>query len=234
MPSGYVSWAAFPSSRAQAHAACALSLLLAAACAPHEAAGASKIEARAEDCASCHLDAFRSASFPAHESLGFAHTCGDCHDQIAWSPSHDFPHVASFPLTLGHAQRPCAACHTSGFAAGATPNSCAGCHGALASAARDPVHAGLSTSCSACHKTDTFKPSTFKHAWPLAGTHAKLACGSCHQGNPARYEGTEPACVSCHQADRARADRTVSGHASYATTCESCHGFDAFRPSLMK
>ncbi|MET0343746.1 MAG: cytochrome c3 family protein [Polyangiales bacterium] len=199
----------------------------------HEPSGVNTVEVRAEDCASCHLDAWRATTAPAHASLGFGHTCGDCHDQTAWSPSHDFPHTTAFPLTLGHAEPSCASCHLSGFAERPT-NSCVACHGGRAASVPDPVHAGLSTSCSACHKTDGFRPSTFKHAWPLSGVHAMLTCGSCHTGNPARYEGTLPACVGCHADDRARADRSVSGHGAYPTTCESCHGFAAFRPSSMK
>ena len=206
--------------------------LLLTACGPHADVGVSKVEARGEDCVSCHVDEWSATTFPVHASLSFGPECGDCHVQAAWSPARGFSHTEAFPLTLGHAEPTCRACHvTKGFAKGAVQNSCVACHASEAASVTDPVHTGLSTSCSTCHQTKAFKPATFIHAWPLAGVHATQACGSCHTRNVARYEETSPDCIGCHADDRAGADQRVAGHAAYPRRCESCHGFDAFRPT---
>jgi hypothetical protein len=203
----------------------ALGALL-ASCAPH--GGAAKTELRGEDCNLCHTDEVRETKSPPHAQAGFPQDCGSCHDEQSWRPAPGFAHVESFPLTLGHEGPGCASCHQSGYEAGKIQNECVDCHSARAAAVVDPTHQGLSTSCFACHRTDSFFPARFVHSWPLEGKHTLTSCGSCHGNNPARYEGTDSACLNCHADDRARADANSSAHRGYDDDCASCHEFDAF------
>lgn len=210
-------------------------LAVVSACSPAVETGAGAgqklVETRGDDCVSCHADEWRDTASPSHTQFGFDQDCGGCHSEKDWSPAQGYAHVATFPLTLGHANRPCAACHTTpnGFDPSAAVNDCAVCHAARAAAVPSPIHAGLSQSCFACHKTEAFKPSSFVHSWPLQGAHATVPCVSCHSGRPAQYEGTSTFCIRCHAADRARADMTIGGHSGFSTACETCHGLGSFK-----
>jgi predicted CXXCH cytochrome family protein len=189
-----------------------------------------KKETRGGDCAACHVDEWAETVIPDHTQFGFSQTCGDCHKtEESWSPASGYPHIQTFPLTQGHANRACLSCHARGFTRADVVNDCAACHAPRAAAVASPVHSGLSQNCFACHKTDVFKPSSFVHSWPLLGVHEKTPCVSCHIGNPALYEGTSTLCLSCHADDRARADMTVSGHAAFGSGCQTCHNFATFK-----
>lgn len=181
------------------------------------------------DCAACHLDEWRETRAPAHATFGFGERCESCHVEERWSPASGYAHVSTFPLTLGHAEVACAQCHTSGFAPGATPSACAACHAGEAARVVDPVHAALSSDCFACHRTASFAPAFFIHAWPLKGVHALTSCRSCHQGEEPQYEGISSACVSCHADDYSRANTQVPGHAQFGADCAGCHGFSTFK-----
>lgn len=196
-----------------------LSVLI-GACSPHSAG---KQEARRGDCATCHADEALQTSEPPHVEAQFGQDCSACHDEERWLPSRGFVHTQAFSLSLSHDGPACADCHTETYAPGVVPNQCVDCHRERAEAVVNPVHAGLSQSCSACHGTDQFLPSSFIHSWPLEGAHAEATCASCHPGTPAQYEGTATACASCHLDDRARADMTVENHATFPSTCETCH-----------
>ena len=182
------------------------------------------------DCASCHADEWSLTRAPSHSEAKFSDQCGDCHGSSAWRPALAYDHVKSFPLTLGHSALDCASCHSQGFAPGKTKSDCASCHTAEAEAVVDPVHAGLTNDCFACHRTDSFFPAHFVHSWPLRGKHTLTSCRACHQSQagPPVYERASSACVSCHTHDQTRADTALPEHAGYSAQCEQCHGFDRF------
>ncbi len=85
-------------------------------------------------CESCHNDAHDN-QFAAKD--GQTH-CAECHNSQRWVPStFDHDTRTHFTLTGGHANVPCAKCHTQTNLAGEkqiviyknTPNQCANCHG---------------------------------------------------------------------------------------------------------
>jgi len=182
-----------------------------------------EVASKGGDCASCHLDEWSATSDPVHAELGFGKECGQCHDERQWQPARGFPHKATFPLTNAHAEPPCSSCHASGFEPGTTATECVACHAGEAARVIDPVHAGLTTDCFGCHRTDSFAPAHFVHSWPLVGVHALTSCRSCHGAEPARYQGIGNACVGCHADDRTRANESVAGHAGFGSGCATCH-----------
>ena len=199
--------------------------VLSASC-ESETGGASKAQVHGDDCNTCHVDDAMRADSPPHLEAMF-NDCEGCHSQEKWSPAM-FVHTDKFPLSAGHADVSCKSCHTQGYTPGMIPDKCVDCHGKEAAGVANPIHAGLSTDCFACHRIDGFKPAHFVHSWPLQGAHETAQCVACHKGKPATYEGTDTACLRCHVADRDRADATVSGHAMYETACENCHGVESF------
>jgi len=182
-------------------------------------------------CSLCHLQDWSTARVPNHLDANISQDCVSCHLTSSWAPAPGFEHTLAFPLTLGHAQVACGSCHVRGFKPGATSDACISCHAPAARAVQDPIHAGLSDDCFACHRTDGFWPSHFVHAWPLKGKHALTSCRSCHssaEGAAPDYERTASACSGCHMVDRQRADNLVGGHSDYPQTCDNCHGVESF------
>jgi len=85
-------------------------------------------------CEACHQDA-HDDQFLAKDNHSH---CADCHNTQRWAPSiFDHNTKTHFPLTGGHANVPCAKCHTQTRTVGHkliviyqnTPNKCADCHG---------------------------------------------------------------------------------------------------------
>jgi hypothetical protein len=85
-------------------------------------------------CEACHKDA-HDGQFLAK---GNQTRCADCHNSVRWSPSiFDHDTKTHFPLTGGHANVPCAKCHTQTRTVGSkeivvyknAPEKCAECHG---------------------------------------------------------------------------------------------------------
>ena len=123
-------------------------------------------------------------------------------------------HAASgFPLEAPHADVACGRCHDAalaGFAErypGRGADDCAACH--------EDVHGGQFAEgpfapggCLACHERTAFAPHAFtladhaRTALELAGSHAELACESCHEREaedaPRAFRGTPAACDACH------------------------------------
>ncbi|MBN2248599.1 MAG: hypothetical protein JW733_07855 [Coriobacteriia bacterium] len=163
------------------------------------------------DCAECHTNN-TFAGTPTvcqgchpveHKNLPL---CAQCHTPAGFVPS-TFNHDQYFPITGGHAKLACISCHPAGIYDG-TPTVCTGCHGV--------AHGGL-TACQDCHTTNGFVPSTFDHSsrFMLIGTHATLACSSCHPNNQyaTNIGGGSTDCSACH----------ASPHGSGVTRCVSCH-----------
>lgn len=161
-------------------------------------------------CLDCHKDPHNGSM----DRWGGTKGCLACHRIDSWKGGSFDHSTTQFPLTLGHARVPCAACHLSlkarsrdsipsfaGLSVG-----CDSCH-------RDP-HVGQfaregRTSCERCHDRLAWTPAPgFDHTrdsiYPLDGVHSKTPCDSCHkvetQGGVTftRYKPLGLACASCH------------------------------------
>lgn len=186
-----------------------------------------RMELHQSACVTCHRDDYDATTSPHHAGL-FPETCGDCHTTTEWVPARAIRHDW-WPLANRHLEARCTACHTSGFAPGATPTACEGCHRADYDAATAPPHAGYPLECASCHNDAGWRPSTFVHPWALDGAHLRTSCFGCHTGDPPRYAGTPRVCSGCHQADYDGA--TAPPHAGMPTDCTTCHNTEAWRPS---
>lgn len=132
----------------------------------------------------------------------------------------------------------------------ALPAGCASCHvdphaGRYADGGAGPTTAD----CTSCHSTTAFRPSRLgaqdhdRFGVPLEGAHQAVACVACHEELRAAPAGktlllsardvrrfpagpaTNRTCATCH-------DNPHGGQfGARATTCEACHGLDAFAPA---
>jgi hypothetical protein len=202
-------------------------------------------------CTGCHRD-----DSPHGEQFA-GRACESCHEDETWESAPRFDHArARFLLTGVHQRVDCAACHPSLAASPVAAvryrpleyRACASCH-------RDPHGGAMQGTCESCHDTDGWRrvdrravESRFDHdrtGFRLVGRHAELACESCHLATAARPEdvriryrdragsATYPrpvadACAACHLDPHAGAFAEGGG----APDCESCHGVDAWTPSL--
>ena len=173
------------------------------------------VEGRCED---CHVvDGFRPALYPIAKHTAFELTgahravaCNDCHRPV----------VKGKPGPLD-------------FRAGTA--ACADCH-------RDQ-HEGQfePRTCEKCHTTSAWAGAGAQHEiWPLAGSHAKTPCASCHDGG--QYVGTPRECRDCHgdphlgQFTVARAATQGTPAAASAAVgaaaekgCSDCHTAEAWK-----
>lgn len=158
------------------------------------------------ECIGCHRDD------DVHDNA-LGNACADCHTVTEWTGA-TFDHEATgYPLLGAHREPACLDCHEERSFRGA-PNSCYGCH------ATDDVHEGRSgQDCGSCHTPFDWTDTSFDHArdttFPLLESHAMLACGDCHGGDPFA-EKVDTACIACH-----RADDTHDGH--NGNDCAACH-----------
>ncbi len=119
-----------------------------------------------------------------------------------------------YPLTGGHAQLECAACHPGGQYAD-TPTQCGDCHraslGNLYALALYPNH--FAGDCADCHRVESWTPYQFDH-------RGIVECQSCHLANsPAgHYPGD---CLLCHT-DVVDWQQTTYVHTDLAE-CRTCH-----------
>lgn len=188
-----------------------------------------------DDCLTCH--ASDAAAAPVDHSA-FPTTCTTCHTTDAW-PGATGDHVllsGGFPLRGAHTALDCQTCHTgAGFDLPWTPtgpDDCQSCHAADAAAAT-PSHAGFPATCTTCHSESAWPGAVVDHpavsgGFALVGTHATLACETCH-ANPDFSLPWTPAsqddCQSCHADDAAAAQ---PDHSSFPTTCATCHTTSAW------
>jgi hypothetical protein len=158
----------------------------------------------AQNCYACH------ASRDPHGGQ-FGTDCASCHNPSGWKNVNFDHNNTAFALTGAHTGVACKTCHVNGVFKG-TPKECVACH-----AAKDAHNGQFGTVCSTCHNTNSWQGATFNHgntAFPLAGSHASLACASCHANNV--YKGTPKDCYSCHAARDAH-------NGQFGTSCGSCH-----------
>ncbi|MFQ5506027.1 MAG: hypothetical protein ACE5F1_14700, partial [Planctomycetota bacterium] len=170
---------------------------------------------------------YNSAQNPNHTAAGFPTTCDSCHRPSGWSPT-SYAHQ-QFPITGAHTALTCSQCHVGAVYKG-TGSACVDCHLNRYNATTNPNHvtAGFPTTCEACHNTNGFKGAlvTDHSFFPLTGTHASVACASCHVGGV--FKGTNNTCVGCHL-DRYNAT-TNPNHktAGFSTDCKLCHDTTTF------
>lgn len=185
------------------------------------------------DCWSCHQTQYNGTTDPNHAAQNFSHDCTQCHNTSSWG-SGNFNHSATtFPLTGAHTTVACASCHTTGYNGG-TPTDCYACHTMDFTGAKSPDHvaSGVSHTCTTCHSTSVWQPSTFDHSttsFPLTGLHTSATCIACHT-TTGFSGGTPTDCYACHQADFVGATplNHVSNNISH--TCATCHSTAGWTP----
>ncbi len=161
-------------------------------------------------CVDCHTDPHDNAFQPYSEKLDPVPEgdCARCHQPTDFQDlTREFDHGqwTPFPLTKGHDQLDCQACHQRnslpdehGRTLGKVsllypgdPASCVGCH--------EDIHLGSFSGndlphsiqgkigCARCHSTESFQEvpaSKFDHgtwtSFPLTGAHDQAECASCH------------------------------------------------------
>ncbi len=158
----------------------------------------------------------------------FKGECSLCHGPSSWTQlklSPKFDHASyGMPLEGAHATNNCQSCHTSLDFSTARAQ-CASCH-------KDPHRGEMGTDCARCHNSRSFTdrgPMVRAHEmtrFPLSGSHASVACESCHKGTgqgQLQFAGTRADCANCHMADY-RATKSPDHAASgFPTDCQGCH-----------
>ena len=171
-----------------------------------------EMKATPQDCYSCH------AKDDVH--LGdLGQLCGQCHTTADWTSATFDHNLSIFKLTGKHAFVPCADCHIDKLFKG-TPTECNACH------AKDDVHQGvLGATCSTCHTTEAWTPSTFNHdlaSFKLTGAHVNAACSGCH--NDLLFKNAPSDCYGCHAKDDVH-------QGGLGSACSTCHTTSAWTPS---
>jgi hypothetical protein len=179
-------------------------------------------------CRSCHRDGSKhreagTGCFDCHRNDDahngfFGRTCNECHTVQAWTGAKFDHDTTDFALAGAHTDVTCVKCHP-GARYDDTPQTCSGCH------AQDDVHSGRNGSdCRRCHKPTEWRETAFKHDrdtdFALLGAHARLACESCHSGDPYR-DKLSTRCAGCHAGDDVH--QTALGE-----SCDSCHSADGW------
>ena len=208
-----------------------------------------------QNCTDCHRDAHAGTATLAARIVD----CTACHTVAGFRPSTYTTaqhRLAKYPLEGRHQRVECAACHvknppgvppsqlgTSGVWMRPVATQCRDCHaddhGGQFAGRRDQG------ACTACHRVDGWKPSTYtvaQHAGlrlHLEGRHSEIECSACH--GPARknlpplpgaqvlgkagvaFKLKEVECAACH----------VDPHDGRYPRCLDCHGLRSFRPSTV-
>jgi hypothetical protein len=145
---------------------------------------------------------------------GFGEKCQSCHADKSWKVLvFDHERDAGYELEGKHAGVKCEACHKGNPYVVRTPVACEGCHGGE----KDPHMGQQGKLCQQCHDAGSWTRIRFNHAksrFPLAGSHVKVACDSCHKSK--RYKDAPTDCKGCHAKDDVH-KRTLGPR------CEGCH-----------
>src|SRR5512135_3172623 len=162
---------------------------------------------------------------------GVATSFKKCYNTTAWQ-SATFDHNATqFPLTGAHRAVTCQGCHADGVYRGKS-TACVSCHQQAFDASVNPNHraAAFPTTCTGCHNTTAWRPSTWDHGttqFPLTGAHRTVTCQQCHGDGV--YRGKSTACVSCHQQNYDATTNPNHRSAGFPTTCTTCHNTTAWQ-----
>jgi hypothetical protein len=117
-----------------------------------------------------------------------------------------------YPLKGAHLRIACTSCHKPDKEYRDAPDTCIGCH-----KEDDPHQGRLGEKCADCHSEKGWREARFDHDktdFPLADTHAKVACDMCHPNE--RYKHVPTTCIGCHRINDVHAGR-------YGEKCETCH-----------
>ena len=206
------------------------------------------LQIAATDCGNsgCHLSTWQQTNNPVHASAGPAFAlanCANCHTTAGWD-SANFNHASTgFPLTNGHANVACTACHIgNNYNLQIAPTDCGNsqCHLTTWQQTNTPVHstsgpAFAAANCANCHTTAGWDAASFDHSttgFALVGTHASPSptpCASCHINN--NYSLTSADCIGCHL-DAWNSTPTYGGNVpdhikagfpQAAAACAMCH-----------
>ncbi len=177
-------------------------------------------------CSVCHKADISTSKVVNHNLGNFltGKTCDMCHSTAVWKPS-SFTHAATtFPLTGIHATTSCNSCHTSTYTG--TAKDCYSCHASNYNSSVNPPHASSSlssifvTSCSNCHSTSGWRPTTWSHKqyYDITVRHSAKLCSDCHTSwaNPAA-----PQCISCHQSDFNKEHNASSRKDCWSSGCHT-------------
>jgi hypothetical protein len=186
------------------------------------------------ECFACHAANYNETTNPNHAAGNYNHTCTECHTTSGWTPASFDHNLARFQLSGAHAIVACTQCHANGQFTG-TPQDCYTCHQANFESTTNPNHVAnqFAHTCTQCHNTSTWQPSTFDHgtaAFQLTGAHTSVSCGQCHING--QYSGGLPtACYDCHLANfnGTTNPNHVAGNFNHA--CTQCHTTDGWRPA---
>ncbi|HET6142789.1 MAG TPA: hypothetical protein VFE02_04725 [Candidatus Acidoferrales bacterium] len=194
----------------------------------------------------CHLTTWQTTTNPVHPSAGAAFAvanCTTCHTTVSWTTATFDHNTTGFPLTAGHANVTCAACHiNNNYNLTIAPTDCGNsqCHLTTWQQTNNPVHSTSGTAftaanCSTCHNTTSWSTAIFNHSttgFTLTGTHMSptpTPCTSCHVNNNYTLNSTD--CYGCHSA-AFQSTTTIGGNvpnhvtAGFPTTaaaCSTCH-----------
>lgn len=177
-------------------------------------------------CVSCHQTDFNNAKTPDHIQSGFPTDCAGCHSTLDWTGASFDHNTTQFPLTGAHKATTCLQCHADGVYSG-KPTTCVSCHQTDYNNTVAPAKHTLPsfvTTCTNCHTTTVWQPSTFSHsstAFPLTGMHVTAACDKCHLN--AVYKGTATTCQACHLSDYTTATSPNHVQLGWPQTCTTCH-----------
>lgn len=153
--------------------------------------------------------------------------CASCHTPEGWTQRPDplFRHDrdTGWALDGAHENLSCRSCHSE-LTFSTSQALCTACH-------QDTHQGSLGEECASCHgplrwlDEERLRRRHDNSLFPLAGAHAQLACGRCHQGpESARFTTTSPVCGSCHL-DTWRATSSPDHQASgLSQDCSRCHG----------
>jgi hypothetical protein len=193
------------------------------------------------ECASCHvrferqsqrqlcLDCHKAIADDLAAGAGFhskspdvgGKECATCHTEhegraadIVKLDRKKFDHrLTDFALTGKHSAVECDACHAAGKPLHPLAAECVSCH-----RKDDRHHGNLGETCADCHADTGWKDVRFDHTaktgYELTGSHAPLACASCHAEE--RYAETPKTCVGCHREDDKHAGKN-------GRECRDCH-----------
>ena len=215
---GQMDWT--PTGLIAEHAQTRFHLVAAHAVAPcescHLQAAVGQYKGAPVQCELCHQRNLSQANSPNHLANGWTTNCQRCHTPAGWAGA-DFEHYF-FPLTGGHAGLDCTSCHTGGDFQPVSPD-CYSCHAAEYQGAPDHLALSFPNDCERCHTTNAWTPASFRHTFPLTGSH-NVSCNLCHTtGNTSTFD-----CLDCHeQGDTDNHHDEVSGYSYDSLACYQCH-----------
>ncbi len=181
------------------------------------------------------------AKSPHRASITKGLDCSTCHTPSSWrltpsgSSGGGFDHsVTGFPLSGGHRQTACTACHTGDRK---ITRECVGCH-------EDSHRRRLGQGCDRCHSSRSFRDVRAielhrRTRLPLAGMHALVDCSECHQRSAqGQFSGAPADCYACHVSDYRRTDIHplhvgAAGQPPFPKECATCHRATAWTPAFV-